>query len=78
MLVLTRKLGQTIVIGNEIKVTVTEICGKQVKLGIEAPTRIPIYRWEIYQKILQENLKAAATAKEHVEQIAEAVKAVNK
>jgi carbon storage regulator len=59
MLILTRKIGQCITIGDEIKVYVVDIRGKQVRLGIEAPTHAPIYRQEVYQKILEENRSAS-------------------
>lgn len=59
MLLLTRKLGESINIGSGIKVTVIEIKGKQVQLGIEAPDNIRIYREEIFKRIQEENEKAA-------------------
>ena len=51
MLVLTRRLGEAITIGNDVKIIVVEIDGNQVKLGIEAPREIEIYREELYEKI---------------------------
>lgn len=60
MLVLTRKLGESITIGNNIKITIIASNSSQVKLGIEAPVDISIYRTEIYQRIMVENQKAAA------------------
>ena len=59
MLVLTRKLGESITVGNEIKITVVEIKGKQVQLGITAPPSIRIYREEIFKRVQEENKKAA-------------------
>lgn len=58
MLVLTRKLGETIVIGDDIVVKVVDIHGKQIRLGIEAPKEITIFRGEIYDRIQEENKKA--------------------
>ncbi|MHB1126213.1 MAG: carbon storage regulator CsrA [Bacillota bacterium] len=58
MLVLTRKLNQSIVIGDQIRVTLLEIEGDKVKLGIEAPRDVPVHRLEIYQAIEHENLQA--------------------
>ena len=55
MLVLTRKLGETIVIGDDIVIKVVDIHGKQIRLGIEAPTEISIFRGEIYERIQEEN-----------------------
>jgi len=57
MLVLTRKLGETIVIGDDIVIKVVDIHGKQIRLGIEAPTEISIFRGEIYDRIQEENKK---------------------
>ena len=59
MLVLTRKAGESIVIGDEIKLVVLEIKGRQVKLGIEAPAHVAVHRMEVYQKIQEENIRAA-------------------
>lgn len=51
MLILNRKIHETIIIGdNEIRVTVLEIRGNQVKIGIEAPRDVPVHRQEIYDK----------------------------
>ena len=51
MLVLTRRLGEAITIGDNVKLIVVEIDGNQVKLGIEAPREIEIYREELFEKI---------------------------
>jgi carbon storage regulator len=59
MLILTRKLGEKINIGDDITVTLLEINGAQVKLGIEAPKHIGIHRNEIYEKIKEENLRSS-------------------
>ena len=59
MLILTRKIGEAIAIGDEIKVKLLEIKGGQVKLGIEAPNRIPVHREEVFERIMAENKKAA-------------------
>lgn len=55
MLALTRKKKEALMINNEIEITVLEIKGDQVKLGIEAPKNVPIYRKEIYAQIQEEN-----------------------
>jgi carbon storage regulator len=60
MLVLTRKPGQSVYIGDDIKVTLHGIRGNQVRIGVEAPPSVKIYREEIYQQILEENKSAAA------------------
>jgi len=59
MLILTRKLGEKINIGDDITVTLVEIKGTQVKLGIEAPKTIEIHRREIYERIREENLSSS-------------------
>lgn len=61
MLVLTRRLGETIVIGDDIVIKIVDIHGKQIRVGIEAPAEISVYRGEIYDRIMKEN-KAAAEA----------------
>ena len=55
MLALTRKKGESLVLGNEIQVKVLDIKGDQVKIGIEAPRDVSIYREEIYLQIQNEN-----------------------
>ncbi|MEW5744042.1 MAG: carbon storage regulator CsrA [Nitrospirota bacterium] len=58
MLVLTRKAGQTINIGDTISIKIVEIGNGYVKLGIEAPKELPIYREELYEKLKQLNKEA--------------------
>lgn len=60
MLILTRKPGESLYIGDDVKVTIVEIKGHQIRVGIEAPSSIRIYREEIYLAILDENKRAAA------------------
>lgn len=62
MLILTRKIGECITIGDQIKVYVVDIRGKQVRLGIEAPSNAVVHREEIYQKILEAHRLAAQVA----------------
>ncbi|MFS8654252.1 MAG: carbon storage regulator CsrA [Limnochordia bacterium] len=59
MLVLTRRRDESIMIGDDIRVTVVEVRGDQVKLGIDAPRSIPVHREEVYLEILEENRRAA-------------------
>ena len=61
MLALTRKKGAALVINNNIEITVLEIRGDQIKIGISAPKDVPIYRKEVYLQIQQEN-EAAISA----------------
>ena len=58
MLALARKINQSIMIGNDVEITLLEIKGDQVKLGISAPKSVPIYRKEIYAQIQEENKSA--------------------
>ncbi len=59
MLVLTRKLGESITIGDDIRITVMAVKGNQVKIGIEAPTETKVYREEIYTSIVEANEQAS-------------------
>ncbi len=59
MLALSRKLNESIMIGNEVEITVLEVKGDQVKIGISAPKSVPIYRKEIYLQIKESNEEAA-------------------
>lgn len=61
MLVLARKVGESILIGDDIQLTVLSVQGKGVKIGIKAPREITVYREEIYQNIVEENKRAAST-----------------
>ena len=56
MLALTRKKGESIVINNNIEISVLEIRGDQIKIGVSAPKDVPIYRKEVYLQIQEEKL----------------------
>lgn len=58
MLALARKINESIMIGNDIEITVLEIKGDQIKIGVKAPKSVPIYRKELYVQIQDENKKA--------------------
>jgi carbon storage regulator len=62
MLILTRKPGECLYIGDYIKVTIVEIKGNQIRVGIDAPSDLRIYREEIYVQILEENRQAAQSS----------------
>jgi carbon storage regulator len=64
MLILTRKLGETIRIGNEIKITVLEARGKQIRIGIDAPPDVTVHREEVYQMIKEQNILAAEAGRD--------------
>lgn len=60
MLALSRKMNESIMIGHDIEITVLEIKGEQVKLGINAPKSVPLYRKEIYVQIQEANKEAVS------------------
>lgn len=62
MLVLTRRAGESIVIGNDIVVTVLEARGDQIRIGIEAPRDVQVHREEVYRQVERENAAAVASA----------------
>ena len=62
MLVLSRRLGETLIIGDDIKITVLGISGNQVRLGIAAPKDVSVHREEIYELIRQQNEMAAQSS----------------
>jgi carbon storage regulator len=74
MLVLTRKLGESIAIDDDIKIVVVAIKGRQVRLGIEAPRNTKIHREEVYIAIQEQN-KAAAESQPEVKKVAKLLRA---
>ncbi len=62
MLVLSRKVGESILIGGNIEVKVLKVDKNTVKIGIEAPREFKVYRKELYEKIVQENLQAVRSS----------------
>ena len=80
MLVLTRRLNQSIKIGDDIEITVIEVRGDQVRLGVSAPRDVAVHRKEIYLQIQQENRAAALTGPEAsgLEAVREAMEARGK
>ncbi len=74
MLVLTRKLGESIAIDDNIKITVVQIKGKQVRLGIEAPKDTKIHREEVYLAIQEQNKAAVETSTEGSKRVAKLLK----
>jgi carbon storage regulator len=61
MLVLTRKMGEAICIGDDVELVITEITKNSVRVGIKAPKDTTVYRKEVYDRILQENQEASQT-----------------
>mgnify|MGYP002641846423 CR=1 FL=1 len=74
MLVLTRKAGESIVIGSDIRVTVLEMQGRQIRLGIEAPSDISVHRGEVYERIREENELAANADQQQLKSLTQALK----
>ena len=72
MLILTRKLGEMIRIGDEVTVRVVEVRGNQIRLGVEAPSSVRIYREEIYRAIHEQNREAAVGGVAKIDQATEA------
>ena len=62
MLVLTRRVNESIMIGHEVVVTVLEVRGEQVRLGIQAPRSVEVYREEVFKTLHRANTEAAAAA----------------
>ena len=69
MLILTRRSGEGIRIGDEIRVVILEVKGNQVRIGIEAPESTQVHRDEVYDMIKGENIKASATTTEHLQRL---------
>lgn len=61
MLVLARKINESIMIGDEIEIVIIDIKGDQVKIGVKAPKKVTVHRKEIYDEIRQENISALNT-----------------
>ena len=62
MLALTRKKGESLIINNDIEITILDIKGDQVKVGISAPKSVPVYRKEVYLQIQESNKAASESA----------------
>lgn len=62
MLVLTRRSGESLMVGDDITVTVLEVRHDQVRIGIDAPRSVPVHRREVYEQVIRENATAVASA----------------
>ena len=62
MLVLSRKINQSIMIGDGIEIRIVDIKGDQVKIGINAPKQVAVYRKEVYDEIIAQNIAASGTS----------------
>jgi carbon storage regulator len=70
MLVLSRQRDESIMIGDNVQITIVDIRGDKVRLGIVAPTEIPVHRKEVYEAIQRENRKAAGVTTEDLAEVA--------
>lgn len=68
MLVLTRKANQSIMIGDSIEVSVLSVMGEKVRLGIQAPRDVPVFRKEVFLEIQAQNVEAAESSKDALDQ----------
>jgi carbon storage regulator len=64
MLVISRKAGEKICLGDDVVITVLELSGSVVRLGIEAPSDVPVYRYELWAAMREENRAAAEASKD--------------
>ncbi|RFB11029.1 carbon storage regulator [Bacillus sp. HNG] len=69
MLVLTRKMNESIIIDGDIEITILSVSGDQIKIGVDAPKHVEIHRKEIYLEIQNENNQASQTPKDLLKQI---------
>jgi carbon storage regulator len=70
LLILTRKIGETVAIGDEVKVQVVEVKGRQVRLGITAPAALSVHREEVFQRIQEQNRRSTEVALSDLEVLA--------
>ena len=75
MLILSRKIGQRIVIAGDIEITVVDVRGEQVRIGITAPRSIAVHRKELLEQVTAENVQAAASALDGGESLGKALPA---
>ena len=74
MLVLTRATNQTIMIGDDIEITIVDVKGDKVRIGIKAPRSVQVHRKEVYLAIKQANIEAAQAAPESLDDIEKLMK----
>lgn len=75
MLVLSRKRDESIIIGDDVVITVVDVKGEQVKIGISAPKSVSIHRKEVYEAIQEENKAAAKTPMQNLSGLVQVLKA---
>ncbi len=77
MLVLSRQRDETIMIGDDVEITVVDIRGDKVRIGIEAPARIAVHRKEVYQAIREENERAARVESDQLDGLAQRLRVIH-
>jgi carbon storage regulator len=76
VLILTRRVGESIVVGDDITITVFEVRGDAVRIGIDAPRSVQVHRQEVYEELKRANLAASATSDDAIESLRGALGAV--
>jgi carbon storage regulator len=76
MLVLSRQRDETIMIGDDVEITVVDIRGDKVRIGIEAPSKIAVHRKEVYEAIREENRRASRVSGEELDGLAQRLRVV--
>ena len=71
MLILSRRAGESIYVGRDIRFTVLKMQGKQVKIGLEVPDGVTVYREEVYQRVIEQNQDALQTRNEDIMKVAQ-------
>lgn len=74
MLILTRRLGESINIGDNIKISILGVSGRQVRIGIDAPSDVVVHREEVYLRIQEENKKASKSLKKDLSSVMSLIK----
>lgn len=69
MLVLTRMVNETIMVGDDIEITIVDVKGEKVRLGIKAPASVPVHRKEVYLAIRQANIEASQAAPQSLDDL---------
>lgn len=72
MLVLSRREGESVIIGNDIVITVLEVRGGQIRLGVDAPRSLQVHREEVYREVSAANREAVGSSQQHRERLGEA------
>ncbi|MCM8543056.1 MAG: carbon storage regulator CsrA [Lentisphaeraceae bacterium] len=69
MLILTRKLDESIMIGNDIEIKIVKVAGSQVHIGIKAPKSIAVYRHELFEQVMNENKNAVQSTADNLKSL---------